>query len=295
MRDRGPDFLGIGAIRAGTSWLTANMRGHPGLWITPIKELHYFDEQEVNPGLSLRHRIWGDHPLDRYWRRFLQHEAQRATKPRRLRRSAWSLRFLFFTHSDAGYRRLFAPAGDRVAGEITPAYGTLPPAAIARVRELFPDLKLILLMRNPVERTWSHCRMRLAELEGRPFDAVPHEQIMAFLDSEAARAGSDYPGIVDAWSRAFPADRILIEWFDRVIEDPEGLLRHVYEFLGVPTTDPRAYHSASRRIHAGVGPGDVPEPYRSHLARRFMGLIEETHRRYGSYAARWLAYARANA
>jgi hypothetical protein len=295
MRDRGPDFLGIGATRGGTGWLTKNLRGHPGLWITPIKELHYFDEQQVNPGLSLGPRVRGDHPLSRYWRRCLRAETRRVARRRRLGRAAWSLRFLFFTHSDADYRRLFAPAGDRVAGEVTPAYGTLTPAVIDRVREMFPALKLILLMRNPVERAWSHCRMRLAELQGRPFAAVPHEEIVAFLDGDAARAASDYPAIVDAWSRSFPAEQIHLEWFDRVVEDPQGLLRDVYEFLGVPTTDPRAYLDASRRIHVGVGPSEVPQPYRDHLARRFLGLIEETHRRYGSYAARWLAYAREHA
>ena len=38
-----PDFLCIGAQKSGTSWLDANLRFHPELWLPPAKELHYFD------------------------------------------------------------------------------------------------------------------------------------------------------------------------------------------------------------------------------------------------------------
>src|SRR5947207_15861690 len=40
-----PDFLGIGAARAGTTWLHSNLRRHPQIWLPPVKELHYFDLQ----------------------------------------------------------------------------------------------------------------------------------------------------------------------------------------------------------------------------------------------------------
>ena len=38
-----PDFLGIGAQKAGTTWLALNLGVHPQVWLPPIKELHYFD------------------------------------------------------------------------------------------------------------------------------------------------------------------------------------------------------------------------------------------------------------
>ena len=39
-----PDFLGIGAQKAGTTWLHTNLRPHPQIWMPPIKELHYLDK-----------------------------------------------------------------------------------------------------------------------------------------------------------------------------------------------------------------------------------------------------------
>ncbi len=42
---RVPDFIGIGAQKAGTWWLRANLARHPGVWMPPLAELHYFDRQ----------------------------------------------------------------------------------------------------------------------------------------------------------------------------------------------------------------------------------------------------------
>ena len=44
---KGPDFLVIGAQRAGTTWLHRVLRQHPSLWLPPVKELHYFDRLET--------------------------------------------------------------------------------------------------------------------------------------------------------------------------------------------------------------------------------------------------------
>ena len=40
---RGPDFFCIGAQKGGTRWLFDQLDHHPGFWMPPIKELHYFD------------------------------------------------------------------------------------------------------------------------------------------------------------------------------------------------------------------------------------------------------------
>jgi hypothetical protein len=39
-----PDFLCVGAQKAGTSWLYRQLEPHPDFWMPPVKELHYFDQ-----------------------------------------------------------------------------------------------------------------------------------------------------------------------------------------------------------------------------------------------------------
>jgi len=40
----GPDFVGVGAPRSGTSWIYEVLSRHSALWLPPVKEPHYFDE-----------------------------------------------------------------------------------------------------------------------------------------------------------------------------------------------------------------------------------------------------------
>ena len=45
MKEFGPHFIVIGAQRSGTTWLHRVLSQHDQLWLTPVKELHYFDKQ----------------------------------------------------------------------------------------------------------------------------------------------------------------------------------------------------------------------------------------------------------
>src|SRR5689334_15761196 len=48
----GPDFLCVGAQKAGTGWLYEQLRSHPDFWMPPVKELHYFDRAWRSPRVS---------------------------------------------------------------------------------------------------------------------------------------------------------------------------------------------------------------------------------------------------
>ena len=59
-----PRFLCIGAQKAGTSWLNHNLRAHPGLWLPPRKELHYFDRLDQT---WLQRLLLLRNPMERAW------------------------------------------------------------------------------------------------------------------------------------------------------------------------------------------------------------------------------------
>ena len=67
-----PDFVGIGAQMAGTTWLGHNLQLHPEIWMPGIKELHYFNERindPKNPISRLYGKVWGKGTVNRRWRR----------------------------------------------------------------------------------------------------------------------------------------------------------------------------------------------------------------------------------
>lgn len=71
----------------------------------------------------------------------------------------WYIRFVFMPRTDRWYQSLFASAAGRIAGEVTAAYARLPTREIARIHAIMPEAKMIYILRNPIERTWSEAAM----------------------------------------------------------------------------------------------------------------------------------------
>ena len=156
---RGPDFLGVGMSKSGTTWLDHVLRSHPGIWLPPIKELHFLDEYFSLVQRGEQSRYFSPDPYARRrWRRVLWSELKRNLRFPSALGLAWSFRYLFGERSLERYPELF-PSDERVRGEITPGYAVLSEESIVQVRRHCPNARVILLFRDPVERVWSHARM----------------------------------------------------------------------------------------------------------------------------------------
>src|ERR1044072_5098358 len=143
----GPDFLCVGAHKAGTTWLYQQLDSHPDFWMPPVKELHYFDQ------------------LSR-----VQHP------PPRCRDERDSQFFQRLKHLSAkanldleNYGKLFELKGSFLSGDISPNYSTLGSKLIRQIIGYFPDLKVIFLARDPVQRFWSHLSMEVHYRQIDPF------------------------------------------------------------------------------------------------------------------------------
>ena len=136
---RGPDFLVIGAQRAGTTWLHRVLQQHPNLWLPPVKELHYFDKLETK------------------WTILDAKERRRVGFRGLLRIDPWFFRYWLIRRSDAWYEGLFRGAQRKglLTGEITPAYATVDEGVLRRIQRTNSKIKLVFVMRDPVERAWS--------------------------------------------------------------------------------------------------------------------------------------------
>jgi hypothetical protein len=162
--------------------------------------------------------------------------------------------------SDDWYGRIFAHARpDQLCGEVTPEYSLLPPEGIEHVRRLNPRMKIIFLMRDPVERCWSHLRMLG---QGRPdFD------YLAAAQSPEVLARADYGRILRDWSVAFPPEQIVAAWPATVQGNAEDFLRRLCGFLALP--EPSQFKCrANDKIFVGRSlpmPADVRELLRDML------------------------------
>jgi hypothetical protein len=167
-----PDFLIIGAEKAGTTWLHDVMRGHPGLYLPDTKELHFFNRTDSNGRVT-----------DRYAR-----------------------------HGLAWYEARFDGARPgQMVGEATPLYLS-DSAAPDRIRATLPEARFIIVLRDPVARSWSHYRMAVAK--GHVVD--PLDTLIDRRD-ETVLGRSLYAAQLDRWFSRFPRDRFLILFFEDVM------------------------------------------------------------------------------
>ena len=275
---RFPDFLGIGAQKAGTTWLDANLRRHPDIWMPWIKELQYFNELYI-PG----HRAWT-----------ARHRTERAQRALRGHLNATFAKGrdpdLHLLHgiaevgigpiSDAWYGRIFAHAGhDQICGEITPEYGLLPRAGIAHLRRLNPNARIILLLRDPIERNWSHIRMMARK--------TPGLDLLAATEMADVRARADYPRMIGDWRRALGERNLHIDTLDAIGREPFAVLERVCAFLGVPY-DGKHFPRAEEHVHEGEAI-EIPPAVHARLKQQLRPVYEGLARLFPDLAETWMA------
>jgi hypothetical protein len=202
-----PDFLVAGVPKAGTTALHAALATHPGLYLSEIKEPKFFltdgppPAKGGGPGDALTYR-------EHMWQR-------------------------------DEYEALFDAAPPGVPrGESTPLY-LYDRAAMRRIRKLIPAAKLIIVVRDPVERAhsnWTHLWSAGLEPIGDFVRACAEEdrRIAAGWASfwHYTQLGRYGEQLEYAYS-LFPSDQILVIRYKRLVDQPATTLDRICGFLGV--------------------------------------------------------------
>lgn len=260
-----PHFLGIGAPKAGTTWLYENLRQHPQVWLPPLKEIHYFDRGKRPYLLDGLARSAQKRYLLRRW--LTPALADLRQSPKNLR---WHIRFFAEVRTPAWYHALFCPQAEQLAGDITPAYSVLPADKIAQVAQLLPTAKIILILRDPLERIWSHAAMYFSRYGEGGLAATPQAAIAAFLDRPDVRQRSDYLTILAHWQRFFPPEQFYIGFYDELKSDPASFFQTICHFLAIPPILPT---KVAARIHDRSYP-PLPPWAIDHLLPHYRPTIE---------------------
>ena len=289
------DFLGIGAARTGTTWLHANLRRHPQIWVAPPKELHYFDRSTQYPSPSflatdnLPGRLFGRGLHNASWRRRLRGRIARAFMEMDVQRVAWDCRLFLGTYNDDWYASLFRAGEGKVKGEITPSYSILDRLDVARVARLMPDVKLVYIIRNPIEQIWSWLAHE-AQLKGGRLSSCSTDDLVRAANSPGVFLRADFLRTVKIWLEFFCREQFFIGFHDDIEADPEAFLAAVLSFLGVDASSKHLTSAVHERFNAGAG-GDMPEAFEVYLARTLLPQLEAMADSLGGHARRWLADA----
>ena len=161
------DFIGIGAMKAGTTWLYKNLNDLKEFDLPPVKEFHYFDKRRKNrnkfkEGKGLLFNKFLDNRLRNP--NYIERASvilKQAAKQEDLKKLKFLRKWYFSDCTDKWYLSLFDDQ-EGFTGEITPAYSILKKQEIERMHKILPDVRLVYMVRNPIDRAWSHYRYRFA-------------------------------------------------------------------------------------------------------------------------------------
>lgn len=201
-----PNFLVIGAGRSGTTSLHHYLRAHPDVYLPAVKSpSHFFC---VDRQIS-------DDPL--------VHHVTRN----------------YFVPDPSAYEALFDDVtGQRAIGEVSPVYLATVHAA-PRIAERLPGVRLIAILRHPVDRAFARFVGRRRDgLERRAdfAEVVEDERREPLIRDDAADtylAAGFVSHFLESYLARFSRDRLRIHLFEDFQRDPAGVMADLYEFLGV--------------------------------------------------------------
>jgi Sulfotransferase domain len=248
-----PDFLVVGGQRCGTTSMFKTLLEHPSVVGPPMhKGIHFFDTVDYARGLD-----WyrGQFPL-------------RATMERRAK----------------------GAGGRAITGESSPYYGVHPLAA-SRIAAALPDVKLLLLIRDPVERAFSaHTHETARGYEDQPFVKAldleserttgERERILAdpayesfSLRHHAYTERGQYVEQVERLTGIFGKDRVHVVDADKVFVEPMPVMTEVFDHLGLARRSELVFRQHNARPRSPMAE-DVRERLQTHFRPYDEKLVE---------------------
>ena len=219
MHEIWPNFFLVGAAKAGTTSIYAYLSQHPQIYFPAVKEPHFFTQARPSPKLQ-----------------FL---IEAVTK-----RSA--------------YLRLYAQAaGHSIIGDASPSY-LWHPEVPERIRAEIPHAKIAVILRDPVERAYSHYLMDYREgAQSRPFYEALLDDMkrpdkgwgLSYLYYELGL----YAEQVQRYLETFKPEQVKVLMFYDFCREPKGVLREMTDFLGLDP-HPLADIDTSRKYNSYAAP-----------------------------------------
>lgn len=263
-----PDFICIGGQKAGTSWLYHQLTTHPDFWMPPVKELYYFDSlSRIKRRLPPRFKDARD-------LLFMERLDQLSARP---------------CLDLEEYGKLFEFKGALLSGDISPSYSMLKDDLVEEVITHFPNLKVIFLARDPVERVWSQLSME-ARLETiPPFDPSHPDEVARSLLWPGVLLRSHASKIVARWRRYSGPDLFRVFFFDDLERDPVRLRRCIISFLGADPEKSSGRLGANTKSNVGKDKPFLAANVRCRIAQFFKQELKACAAELGGPAKHWPA------
>ncbi len=218
-----PNFFIIGVVKGGTTSLYNYLSQHPDIYLPPIKETNHFSKSDIRKEDFLKtYSLDVEIDLDKYIRLGMKEVVHIA-----------------HVNNEEHYKALFSKVeNQRAIGEISNSYMICPSSA-SSIFEFNPSAKIIVMLRNPIQRAWSQYLMNIREAKSC------HESFIQELksDDSCEKKGwgvnhqylelGKYAEQLQRYVDLFGREQILVLFHEDYKEDTAGTMSEICSFLEI--------------------------------------------------------------
>jgi hypothetical protein len=165
----------------------------------------------------------------------------------------------------------------------------LKPETLSKLANRLPDTKIVLLVRDPVDRAWSHVCMwyRAGKFDKNLLRNA--SDFIAFLDEAGSFSRTSFPSkIVEAWKLDAPDMPFRHILFDDIRNEPERVRREFLEYVGADASAKSGELVAGHNKKANSEKLELPDTIRDALVAYFKDELQACAELFGSHARNWM-------
>lgn len=261
-------LIGLGAQKSGTTWVSDYLHSHPDVFMSPLKELHYFDLKYVPEIRAIQ---------EGYFLHRMKKMAASIKTFSEVRERSHAYRQLknyvdrFEMQSVDDYLDFFrSRVGDqKVCCEISPGYALLETEHYEEIYSMHADVRVFFIMRDPIERYWSNLRFYEGILAN--FDA--REKFIECLTDTAIFGRTNYPRTLDALDRVIAPEHQLILFYETLFS--QDTIDHLTAFAGIAPKAAQLDKSVLKSAEIPISDAMKRTAY-DHLRPIYEGMYQRT-------------------
>ena len=279
-----PDFIGIGAQRSGTTWLFNQLKEHPEFKLPYIKEFHYFDRDRRYPSTNfLAEKYFFLRITNAVFRKRMIANFTKAIRNANTIKFKWFLNFYLRNVSDSWYLSQFSKL-EGLTGELSPSYSILDIEDILKIKKLLPNVKLIFLIRDPIERAWSSFRFNYSK--NRIKKSLEYGDIINFMNLPDQELRGNYLRTIQNYQTVFKTNQMIVGFYDAIIDQPHNLVNGIAEFLDAKLRIPETSNKLFLKNNASPEM-EIPEKVLQFLSEKYREDISQLSKNYSGYCMLW--------
>jgi len=246
-------FLSVGAMKAGTTWLYVQLDDHPDIYVTPVKETHYFES------------MTGKWNLLSHEDRIQKFKMYTNMNQKSIDNIYWYVNYAKSPHIDDNwYQSLFENSNKMYCADFCNLNCFLGKSGWLKVRENFyGKLRVIYCLRDPFKRVWSHYKFHMEWIGKGDKIVTDFKNFKSLLEEDFFYDVVRYDRAIDRLEKELSKDELKIYYFEDFRKKPQESLNNLYDFLEIAKVE-----TNKTKLDTKVNSSqtiDLPEEWKDYL------------------------------